>query len=296
MKPLITIVTPIYNRRDKLRNLYNSLRTQTSKNFMWLIIDDGSTDNLYADVKKMKSEATFPIEYVYKTNGGKHTALNLAFKYLFTELTFIVDSDDILLEGAVEEIEAQWTIYSENQSLAGLIFLKGWNSRDVIGTVFKEDNTINNDIKVRYYDRIKGDKAEVWKTDILMKYSFTTFPGEVYLGENYIWDQIALKYNMVYFNKIIYIGSYSENGLTKAGRKLRISCPLGGMANAKIGLIRKFPLRERIKRSWLYIAYGFFAGFELKEIINTSGYKSLIIINLPFGVLIYLFWSIRYGR
>ena len=45
MDKFITIITPTYNRATNLRSLYRSLLSQTNNNFIWLIVDDGSTDD-----------------------------------------------------------------------------------------------------------------------------------------------------------------------------------------------------------------------------------------------------------
>ena len=44
-KNRITVFTPTFNRKDKLKRLYFHLCNQTNLNFVWLIIDDGSTDH-----------------------------------------------------------------------------------------------------------------------------------------------------------------------------------------------------------------------------------------------------------
>lgn len=92
----LTIVTPTYNRRHKISDLYKSLQSQTLLDFEWIIIDDGSEDNTSEIVKQWIENSEFRIRYFYKENGGKHTAINYALKIIETELTFIVDSDDIL--------------------------------------------------------------------------------------------------------------------------------------------------------------------------------------------------------
>jgi len=74
----ITIFTPTYNRRNLLGRLYESLKTQTNKNFVWLIVDDGSSDNTEEIINKYKKEKVVDIQYFYKENGGKHTALDFA--------------------------------------------------------------------------------------------------------------------------------------------------------------------------------------------------------------------------
>lgn len=67
-------------------------------------MDDGSSDNTQDIVKKWISENEISIRYLYKENGGKHTALNFAIEQIESELIFIVDSDDILTDDAVETI------------------------------------------------------------------------------------------------------------------------------------------------------------------------------------------------
>lgn len=89
----VTILTPTYNRAYTLPRLYNSLLNQSDMRFVWVIVDDGSTDNTKALVESFKTD-NFPIMYLYKENGGKHTAVNLGVKYIDTKYTFIVDSDD----------------------------------------------------------------------------------------------------------------------------------------------------------------------------------------------------------
>ena len=111
-------------------------------------------------------------------------------------------------------------------------------------------------------------------------------------GENYIWWQISFKYNLLYVNKIIYITEYLDGGLTKSGRKLRISCPLGGMENSKMGFNRKFPLRERIKRGILYNCYAFFAGYSMKKRLEKSNdFRALVEITYLPGWMLYLKWK-----
>ena len=68
---LITVFTPTYNRAYILKKCYDSLVVQTSENFVWQIIDDGSTDNTRDLVEQFVSDGKIEIEYYYKENGGK---------------------------------------------------------------------------------------------------------------------------------------------------------------------------------------------------------------------------------
>ena len=105
---VITIFTPAYNRAYTIHKCYESLKRQTSKNFKWLVVDDGSTDNTRELILKWKEEADFEINYIYKKNGGMHTAHNTAYENIDTELNVCIDSDDYLTDDAVEIIINEW--------------------------------------------------------------------------------------------------------------------------------------------------------------------------------------------
>ena len=61
-RPRITVFTPAYNRAHTLPRTYESLKKQSNKNFIWLIIDDGSTDNTKELVEQLTDNIYFAIE------------------------------------------------------------------------------------------------------------------------------------------------------------------------------------------------------------------------------------------
>ena len=103
-KPFLTVFTPAYNRAVTLPRLYESLLRQTCFDFEWLIIDDGSSDDTSRLIHSFTGEGKFPVRYVYKENGGKHTAHNLALEEAEGEWFLCVDSDDTLAPDAVEMV------------------------------------------------------------------------------------------------------------------------------------------------------------------------------------------------
>ena len=119
MDKILTVFTPAYNRAYTLYKCYESLTRQTNKDFKWMIIDDGSTDNTSDLVAKWKEESDFEIIYIYKQNGGMHTAHNTAYENIDTELNVCIDSDDYLTDDAVEIIVTEWEKI-RSKKLAGL--------------------------------------------------------------------------------------------------------------------------------------------------------------------------------
>lgn len=285
--PLITIVTPSYNRAHTLPLLYQSLQKQNIKNFVWLIVDDGSCDDTEKVVGQFITQG-YELQYVKKENGGKHTALNVAFSLVETELTFIVDSDDVLLPNATLLIEKDWKKYS-SFNLCGISYLRGYDEMHPIGDLFPDESTIDNFINLRFNRHINGDKAEVWVTALLKQHTFPEYEGEKFLGESYMWVKLSEKHDMLFRNEIIYLTQYLEEGLSRSGRALRIRCPRGGMANALIMMHPRFSLDQRIKGGILYSAYSFFTNLSFREILDNL-YPLLILVCYFPGWIVYKKW------
>ena len=122
--PTVSIITPAYNRADLLPRCFESLQKQTCKDFEWLVIDDGSTDNTSEVIERFKqTEDAFPIRYVWKRNGGKHTALNLSHSMISGSFCFVLDSDDILIPTAIEEIISAWDQWKLDGEVGRIVFL-----------------------------------------------------------------------------------------------------------------------------------------------------------------------------
>lgn len=280
--------------------LYDSLTKQSVKNFQWLVIDDGSDDDTRSYFQDIETDEQISIEYYYKSNGGKHTALNYAHSYIKGELICVVDSDDWLLDNAVEKILESWKEYKNKPNICGMTFLRGYDENNSITrTNVSKAPIISNHIDYRVNGERKGDHFEIVKSNIFKNFKFPEFENEKFLGESYLWNQIGFSYDTVYINEILYICDYLEGGLTKSGRKLRIRCPYGGMADCKTYFLqkndRKVKLRILIKEAWLFICYGKFAGLKVREIVKKSGRKRLIVSNLLFGYLLYCYWKSKFS-
>ena len=274
--------------------LYESLLNQTFKNFEWLIIDDGSTDNTKTIIENYINEKAIKIRYYYKNNGGKHTALNFGFRIIQSELTFIVDSDDYLTNNAIEIIEKKWQTYRHRKEISGICFLRGKSESECIGDTFPNVSTLSY-IDMRIKNKISGDKAEIFRTSILKNKSFPEVSGEKFIGEDYIWCDIGKEYLMAWCNDIIYICNYLEGGLSLSGKMLRIRCPIGGMLNSSMMLTKEFPFYFRLKKAILYNCYYLFAEKSRRSEGYTNKGKFLRYLTFPFGVALYYFWKYKYS-
>lgn len=219
---MITVLTCSYNRIQYLKRLKSSLEKQSVKDFEWVIVDDGSNDGTDEVVEKWDS-LPFEFHYYYKENGGKHTAINYGVKFASGDWIFLVDSDDYLLPKAIERSE-KWISSLPDEGFAGVAGLKGYSEVEVVGEQ-PDVNTIYVDCKntERRRMHLDGDKAEIYKKDILQQYPFPEYVGEKFLSEKAVWNQIAADgYKIRWFNEIIYICNYLEGGLTDNNSRLEM--------------------------------------------------------------------------
>lgn len=215
----LTIFTPAYNRAEYLTRLYESLRRQKIKDFEWLIIDDESNDNTEQVVREFfNTQNGFVINYHKVKHGGKHRALNKAFDIAMGEYFFIVDSDDYITDDAVQCIFRWIDETKENNDLAGFSGLRKSSNGISGGTPL-----VNKQgwIEVSNFERLKyqlsGEKAEVYRTEILRKYKFPEFENEYFVSEDVCWNAIAnAGFKVRWYNHVIYIFEYLDSGLTKS--------------------------------------------------------------------------------
>ena len=147
----------------------------------------------------MRKKAEFPMRYIYKENGGKHTALNVGVKLITSELTFIVDSDDTPVPDAIETTLQYHKKYKERKDLCGYSFLRRFPDGNINGKPFEPDEKVGTYIECRINaDDTQADKAEVFYTRCLKEFPFPEYRNEKFLGEDLVWIRMAMKYQMVH--------------------------------------------------------------------------------------------------
>lgn len=230
--PFITILTPTYNRASLLPRLFDSLLRQTNKDFEWIVVDDGSTDDTRKVVANLKEKCggAFPMGYVYKANGGKHMAINIGAERARGELLFIADSDDLLTDDALETVANSWHDISDDKSFAGIAGLDiTMDTREVIGSGLPQEHIDCNAIDIRYRHHVTGDMKEVFRTEVLREFPFPEFAGERFCPEQLVWFRMARRYRLRYINKPIYIADYQPDGITAGITRARMRNPSASM-------------------------------------------------------------------
>lgn len=209
---LLTVFTPTYNRAYCLDKCYESLLRQTSKDFEWLIIDDGSTDNTREIVDGWIKEQKIPIRYIHKKNGGMHSGYNTAYDNIFTELAVCIDSDDYMADNAVELIADFWKKNKAPQ-YAGIVALDITADGNVIGKPLPDKKSIKI---YDYYNRLNGsgDKKMVYRPEIMRQFRSPEFEGERLFPTCYKYFLVDLEYDMLVLNEPLCIVEYMADGFT----------------------------------------------------------------------------------
>lgn len=270
----LTVFTPTYNRAYIIENLYRSLQRQHFTDFEWLVVDDGSSDNTQDLFEKWALEDNpFSIHYFKQENGGKCRAINRGLELAQGELFFTVDSDDYLTDDALEKLICWEAGLPKDEKYCAV--------SGNLGTA--PDQTPNTVLKTQYFDGtaldrygiIDGERAFAFYTDIHRKYLYPEFAGEKFLTEAIAWNRMAHDgYKIRFYNDIIWIYEYKEDGLTKAGESLYYRNPRG------YGLFFK----EKIQ----FLHYSFFRrwGLRISYIINVGDmYPTKLVaeaIGLPY--------------
>lgn len=301
---MISVFTPTYNRAHLLHRLYHSLAKQTYKGFEWIIVDDGSTDDTAVVARLIIEEAgkepAFPIRYVYKPNGGKHTAVNRGVRESMGELFFIADSDDCLPEDALQNVQTVWDSVKDNYSYAGVCGLDGkMGTEDIVGSGFNhlsglQKMNVNGhnmryidgtNIEIRFCKKLTGDMKEVFRTDVLREFPFPEIKEEKFCPEVLIWNRIATKYKLRYIDKVIYLAEYQEGGLTAGITKARMNSPIVTMMTYQEMTTYDIPAKQKVKAAINYWRFRMCKKPGEKQIPRLKWYWNVVS---PIGWLMHL--------
>ena len=222
----ITVFTPTYNRAYIIENLYRSLCRQSYRNFEWLVVDDGSSDNTEELFQRLKQEADFHIQYYKKENGGKGRAINYGVDFARGELFFNVDSDDYLTDDALEKVAAWESTIAGDPRFCGVVGNLGTAADDTPNHTFAgqwRDASLLERYPEYSSDPIDGERAYIFYTDIQKKYRYPEFEGERFITPGIPWNRMAHDgYLVRVFNDIIWIYEYMPDGLSMdTGKFLR---------------------------------------------------------------------------
>lgn len=293
-KKLITVFTPSYNRKKQLYKCYESLRSQTCHNFVWLIVDDGSSDNTSELVEKWQKDTTlFQIIYDYKENGGLHTAYNRGIELANTELFICIDSDDWMPKDAIEKIVNIWNMISD-KNYVGIMGLDFYENGTCVGQEFPQ-----NVSEMFLYEKLTkykttGDKKMIHRTELLKKVApMPIFLNEKNFNPSYMMYQLD-RYGKLYVtNDCFCVVDYQPDGMSSNIFKQFKNSPNSFIATRQLYL--SFPetsLVFKFKHTIHYVSSCMIAKKFIKG-LKEAKYPLLAILAIPFSIALTILVLIR---
>lgn len=223
---LITVFTPTFNRKELLQRAYQSLLKQDVSLFLWLIVDDGSTDGTKEMVEKWKNDNRIQILYFYQENCGKQRAHNLGVEKCSTELFVCLDSDDCLSDNCISKICKYWKQIDEEvkTKIAGLLGYKHIIGRENIYS-FPEQKY--SSLSGLYMKGFVGDTTLVFRTEVIRKYPFPVVDGEKFISESIAYNKIDQDYQYALLPINLMDCEYQSNGYTAQSIATKVRYPKG---------------------------------------------------------------------
>lgn len=284
----LTIFTPTYNRAYCLGQCYKSLLRQTNSDFLWLIIDDGSSDNTEALVQGWITENKINIKYHFQENQGMHGAHNTAYRLIETPLNVCIDSDDFMPDNAVELILKAWPKIKDDSNYAGIIGLDSDKQGKIIGTKIPNDLTSTTLTDLYQIHKVKGDKKLVYKTKIINSYPhYPIFKDEGFVPLGYLYQQIDQDFKLFPVNAVFCIVEYMPDGSSLNILKQYRRHPKGFAFSRITEMKYSKTFKERFKKAIHYVSSSFLA--KNKRFIQESPKRFLTVLAIPFGVALYLY-------
>lgn len=224
----LTVFTPTYNRAYCLHHLYDSLCSQTSKDFIWLVIDDGSSDNTKDLVSEWISENIIDIKYIFKKNGGMHTAHNIAYDNIDTEINVCIDSDDRMPSNAVSSIIDSWKKTRDDQSIVGMVGVDVDFNGNLIGSYLPKNITKEKFHLLYQKHKVTGDKKVVLRTSALTDdIRYPVFPNERLVPLGYLYHLLDKEYYYYCVNQVWVEVDYQEAGSSATINRQYFQSPNG---------------------------------------------------------------------
>ncbi|MDD6076545.1 MAG: glycosyltransferase family A protein [Bacteroidales bacterium] len=284
----LTVFTPTYNRANLLGRGYEALKRQTLKDFEWLIIDDGSSDNTKEVVQSWIDANELPIRYVYKENGGLHTSYNTAIDHIETELCVCVDSDDYMPDDAVEKIVKLWK-EKGSKTVAGILGLDFFLDNSPIGGYFQEGIESLHIVEMAPKYNHHGDVKVVHRTELLKEVApMPVFEGEKNFNPIYLFYKIDMRYPLILLNDNLCYVEYQPDGMTFNIYNQYVNSPRSFSELRKLIMTHPLaPMSIKFRNAIHYVSSQIM--IRNKRWLRESPMKLLTLLAVPLGLVVYFY-------
>src|SRR5690606_33024627 len=283
----LTVFTPTYNRAYCLGVLYESLKAQTSKDFLWLIVDDGSVDNTEELINQWKNEGNVEIKFIKQRNMGMVAAHNTAHLNIETELNVCIDSDDYMPEDAVEIINNTWKVHRRDD-LMGMVGLDIYRNGKIIGKKFPDDFMELTFSEILYKFKLRGDKKYVLRTDLIKRLlPYPYFENEKFPAPSYLYYILEQDYRFLTINKPLCVVEYLPDGNSMNKMKQYSEIPNAFAEYRIIQMKYAYNWNVRFRSAVHYVSSKLLGNSQ--RLFGDSPSKLTTLVAFPFGAALAMY-------
>ena len=188
MQPKITIIIPVYNVEQYLRQCLDSVVNQTMQEIQIICVNDGSTDNSRTILQEY-ADRDSRVEIIDQPNGGKSLARNAAYPHIKGKYTLFVDSDDWL---ELDLCEKTYQKSEETGAPLTFFFYQGENGQSTPSyrRIASTDKTTAEEKKILLFLGVVWDK--LWRTNFLLSNKLY-FPEGLEFEDTFVnWQAVTL--------------------------------------------------------------------------------------------------------
>jgi glycosyltransferase involved in cell wall biosynthesis len=297
--PLVTVLTPTYNRAHTLPRLYESLVAQSFRDFEWLIVDDGSEDNTGVLVRSWLETGEMEIRLHRQSNHGMHFAVNRGVEMARGEFIALVGSDDWFVPEAFERMVRHWNDIpvSEQARFAGVVGLCATEDGRIIGDRFPADVFDSDPVELHYVHGVSGDKQGMLRRDVWQEFPFPYEDLHGLVPDALVWNRMAQKYRERYVNEVYLVKGYEAGGLTSRTLELQVrAAPASRQFFLEEAMLPHTLRRSRRIRALAnYARFSFHSRISLRGQLNDAPSRAAWLMLLPLGFGLYLRdrWRLR---
>lgn len=265
------------------------MKRQTCKDFIWLIIDDGSEDNTRELVSEwLKQDNGFEIRYLFQDNKGMHGAHNLAYGNIDTEINTCIDSDDYMPDDAVEKIVGFWKSCDRDEKVCGFLALDAYSNGEIIGGRIPENIKRATSYEYYYKYGVKGDKKFILRSDLTRDNPYPIFEGEKYVNLATKYSLLDRDYELLCLNEVVCIVKYLPDGSSSNMFKQYLRNPKGFAYSRKLCMsLPDVSMKFRFNQAVHYVSSCIIS--RNRAWLKESPRKLLTLFASPFGLMLFVY-------
>lgn len=294
-RPIISVLTPTWNRKNYLIKLVDSLKQQTFQNFEWIVANDGSTDQTDLFIKSISRKLNFNVIYINSSlRVGKSKLDNLLMDKISGQYFLWCDSDDTLLPDALKNLYnlASSTPEKDEQDFLGVI-AQNVNENGTSQT-FEKEKVPKNAQLLRYQqikNLIKGDGTILLKSNPIKHKRFLEV--DFLINESSLWEGVFDNMKFFLSPTIVKIMNRGAENSVSFGKKL-LYCRGSAYCIATVETSDHFNKHSFISKLkiainyWRYTIHGDLNYLDSKKMLEPIKKNFLYSFLYPFSYVIAL--------